>query len=299
MIRSSEYKYCVFGFDYFNPVQESCYEYFEQDCNLVVSSEMASGKTAIAEAIIGYELTKPIGRACYVSPLKALTNEKLNQWVRHETFSRHGVLEVSGDNFATQAEIDNNRLIVTTIEALDVRCRRKEQWLRSLSLLVFDEAHLFNHIRRGADAEALLMELTRFNPSCRIVCLSGTLKNVKQIAQWLKILNGKKTFFVNSTWRPTKLKKSVEIVSGLNEQMDKVLNLANEFVYDKILVFVHSKVVGENLTKYLKKNNVIVDFFHSDLDVRRKEKIAKAFKDEFSGLNLIISTSSLGAGVDL
>ena len=71
------YPYCAFDFTNWNPVQEKCYSYFTQDCNLVVSASVASGKTVIAEAIFGYELAQNSNsKIAYVCPLKALGNEK-------------------------------------------------------------------------------------------------------------------------------------------------------------------------------------------------------------------------------
>ncbi len=91
MIPTSSYPYFEAEYNYFNPVQESCYPYFTEDSNLVVSSTMASGKTLIAECIFGYELSKENTVVCYVSPLKALTNEKCEAWKNVEEFSKHNI----------------------------------------------------------------------------------------------------------------------------------------------------------------------------------------------------------------
>ena len=56
-VATCEYPYCRFEFPEWNPVQEKCLELFTQDCNMVVGASVASGKTAIAEAVMGYELT--------------------------------------------------------------------------------------------------------------------------------------------------------------------------------------------------------------------------------------------------
>jgi len=69
---TSEYVYCDFPFDTFNPVQEEASKYFTLQCNLLVSSTTASGKTVIHEAIAGYELTMSSKKIVYVCPMKAI-----------------------------------------------------------------------------------------------------------------------------------------------------------------------------------------------------------------------------------
>ena len=82
-MKTSEYKYCKFNFENFNPVQEMCYPFFELDCNLVLSATTSAGKTAIAEAIFGYELaTKQDQKVIYVCPLKSIAEEKKFDWAR-------------------------------------------------------------------------------------------------------------------------------------------------------------------------------------------------------------------------
>ena len=111
------YPYCEFDFYEWNPVQKQCLQYFDCDCNLVVSSTTASGKSAIAEAIMGYELcASQDSKAIYVSPLKAIGCEKYEQWRKHPTFENYKSLLVSGDLKATQDEFNASRLIVSTVE---------------------------------------------------------------------------------------------------------------------------------------------------------------------------------------
>ncbi len=295
------YPYCEFDFYEWNPVQKQCLQYFDCDCNLVVSSTTASGKSAIAEAIMGYELcTNQDSKAIYVSPLKAIGCEKYEQWQRHPTFENYRLLLVSGDLKATQDEFNASRLIVSTVESLGIKCRNCEKWLQQAKVLVFDEAHLLNDEQRGAGAEAMIMALTTINPGCRIVCLSGTMSNYVEIAKWLKTCNGKKTYFVKSDWRPTELVKRVEVVEGYDEQYQKVLEMAKKLGSDgKMLAFVHSKANGERLCEYLKKNGIRQAFYNASLRPGIRQRMLDDFRDEYSDLNVLVCTSSLGMGVTL
>jgi len=297
-----EYPYCDFDFDEWNPVQMKCVPFFTEDCNLVVSASTASGKTVIAEAIMGYELAKNhSSKAVYVSPLKAIGNEKHGDWTRHPTFREYQIALVSSDNETTQSDFENSRLIVSTVESMNLRCRARDRWIRDVSVLVFDEAHLLMDESRGSGSESLIMNITMLNPKCRIVCLSGTMSNYLEIAKWLKACNQKATRYVNSSWRPTELVKSVEIAEDFDEQ-DKFILKEARIINDeeqKMLVFVHSKTVGENLCKFLKDYGVSCAFYHAGVQPKVRERMIADFRNDYSGLNVLICTSSLGMGVTL
>lgn len=296
------YKYCHFDFINWNPVQLKCLPFFTEDCNLVVSASTAAGKTVIAEAIMGYELfNNENNKVVYVSPLKAIGNEKFNIWNKHETFKKYSKILMSSDNQATQGDIENSRMIISTVESMNLRCRAREKWLSKVKVLIFDEAHLINDNSRGAGSEILIMNLTQLNPNCRIVCLSGTMSNYIEIAKWLKVCNNKTTRYVNSNWRPTELIKKIEITEDYKEQQEYILNISKE-IYEKdekMLIFVHSKTVGENICKLLKEYGKSCAFYHAGLRYNVKENMLNDFRSNYSGLNILICTSSLGMGITL
>lgn len=296
------YPYCEFTFNEWNPVQLKCLPYFTQDCNLVVSASTASGKTVIAQAIMGYELSKSErAKAVYVSPLKAISNEKFDDWSKHATFKKYSKILMSSDNKATQSELQNNQIIISTVESINLKCRARDKWIKDVKVLIFDEAHLINDSSRGSGSEAMIMALTQLNPDCRIICLSGTMSNYIEIAKWLKNCNGKSTKYVNSNWRPTELIKKVEITENFNEQKAFILNEAKKAVQDdlKLLIFVHSKQTGEMLNKYLKEYDISCAFYHAGIKINFKQNILNDFKCTYSGLNVLICTSSLSMGVTL
>ena len=297
-----EYPYCDFDFDEWNPVQMKCVPFFTEDCNLVVSASTASGKTVIAEAIMGYELARTqTSKVVYVSPLKAIGNEKHGDWMRHPTFRDYPIVIVSSENDVTQSDFENSRLIVSTVESMNLRCRARDRWIRDISVLVFDEAHLLMDKSRGAGSESLIMNVTMLNPKCRVVCLSGTMSNYIEIARWLKACNQKTTRYVSSDWRPTELVKSVEMAEDFDEQSRFILQEARRMVDEdrKMLVFVHSKVVGEKLCKFLRDYSVSCAFYHSGVMPKARETMIADFRNEYSGLHVLVCTSSLGMGVTL
>lgn len=298
MALTRDYPFCEFDFWEWNPVQEQCLPYFTDDKNLVLGSSTASGKTSVAEAIMGHVLHTGL-KAIYVSPLKALGREKAVKWSSHPTFSEHGVVQVDGDHRHGEGEIDEAGVVVSTIEALDVACRRNDEWVGKAGVLVFDEAHLFDYDRRGASSEAMVMQFTRIAPKARLVFLSGTMPNVREMATWAKRLNGKPTAFIHSKWRPYRVEKEVKFADGFSGQVMAAVREIDREGKENALVFVHSKAAGEAVCRELKSRGVPCAMYHADLDAKTQEKIVRDFKSPCSRLSTVVATSSLALGVTL
>ena len=297
-----DYPYCDFEFMDWNPVQRKCAPHFTEDCNLVVSASTASGKTVIAEAVMGYELSRSdSSKVVYISPLKAIGIEKYDAWSNHSTFGKFAKCLISSDTDVSISEIEKSRVIVSTVESMDIKCRSRERWIRDVKALVFDEAHLIGDESRGAGSEALVMAFTALNPGCRVIFLSGTMSNFLEIAKWLKNCNGKATRYVNSSWRPQELIKRVVCFEGIDEEKKDVLEMAREVHADdrKMLVFVHSKRIGEEITRHLREFGVPCEFYNAGISGKAKERMLCDFRNGYSGLNVLVCTSSLGMGVTL
>ena len=299
-MQTSEYPYCKFKFEEFNPLQEHASRYFTQKCSLCVSASVAAGKSAIHEAIAGYELSQDIqAKVIYTCPLKAIAQQKYFEWKQHETFQKYKIVMLSSDNYVTIDELQSARIIVATIQSVNVCCRRKDKWLKNVKLLTFDQAHLFNHQKRGAGSQALIMNISMINSQCRFLCLSGTLSNIKQIAKWLKGLNGLPTYYIDSKWRPTKLFKRIQVSDTTKQQIEFVSKLIQDNYDDKILIFVHSKKIGQHLRKQLRQNGIRCVFYSSDLTFENRKQIIQRFKDQYDQLRVLIATNSLSMGISL
>lgn len=289
------YPYCQFTFTEWNPMQAQCLPYLTKDGNLVVSASVASGKTAIAEAIMGYELS--FGKCVYVSPLRSIGSERFEEWKRHPTFESRRPLLMDGDHHPEKGELEKAGIVITTVETMDMSCRSKQDWLGAVSLLVVDEAHFIGDETRGPSLEAMLMSFTSVNPRARLLLLSGTMSNARELAVWVKLLNGKPTAFVQSSWRPTPLKTRIEIAEGFRDTLDAVAREIPKNI--KTLVFVHSKKLGEELCKRLRKKHTSCLFFTSDLDEVKRTQALGAFRSPCSGIDVLVSTSSLAMGVNI
>lgn len=303
-MRTLEFPYYQAPFPEFNVAQEAVVPYFDQDVNLVVVFQTAVGKTVISSCCFGFHLSQDENcRVVYIAPYRSLSEERYRDWSNDEQLAKYGVLLSTGDHFASWEDYEKSRLVVMTLEAFDSRTRvsQYEDWLKSIACVTFDEAYLLGDVSRGPAVEASLMRFTTINPKARLVLLSAVMSNAVEIAKWVKILNGKVTKCITSDWRPRKVQVSYHLV----EDGDKIsfvvdhLSKTKGITKEKTLVFVHSKFVGTEIVKRLRGYGVRTAFHNASLSREKRAEIEAAFNDGMSGLNVLISTSTLGAGVNV
>lgn len=303
-MNTTEYPYYQAPFPTYNVAQSAVVPLLDKDCNIVVAFQTAVGKTVLAEGAFGYHLQKDeSSKVAYVSPFKSLSSEKYKDWGENFQLANYGVMLSTGDHTPRPEEYASKRISVVTTESFDSRTRNERyyEWLKQIACVVFDEAHLLGTSGRGAAMEAAMMRFSGINPQARMILLSATMSNGRQLAQWVKSLNGKSTKFIQSDWRPTKLNVTTHVVEdGFEPKIVKAVEMALKARFDKkMIVFVHSKAVGKEIVKRVRQNEVKCAFHNASLRQGAREKIEKMFNSSHSGLNVLVSTSTLGAGVNL
>jgi len=296
-----------YPFEYYNPVQSSFYPHKNEDCNFIVCAATSAGKTVIAELSRDNK-----GKFLYLSPLKAITEERKDEW----SSDSHpwGTLTTSiltGDYILNSDKVNmlrNSDIITLTSEMLDSRTRRidseKNDWLYDISVLVIDEFHLIGYAGRGDKLESAIMRFTKINPKAKIVVLSATMSNLSEIGNWISSLNGKKTYILNSNYRPIELRKEyVQYNSkGRYQEVESqkgtvVWRLLQNHRNDKVIIFVHSKKTGNTFKDTLRSRGVNCEFHNGDIELSKRKDIEARFRDS-NGLMVLISTSTLAWGVN-
>ncbi len=175
---------------------------------LVLASPTASGKTLTAEICALKHVVERGGKVLYLAPLRALANEKYQEFrkycdVRKNTGGRVRVGLSTGDFDSNDPWLERYDIIVTTNEKADSLLRHRAKWVDEISLVVADEVHLLNDSERGPTLEVILARLMQTNPDIQLLALSATIKNVEELADWLKAQ------YVTTEWRPVTLKEGV------------------------------------------------------------------------------------------
>ncbi len=166
--------------------------------NMVIAVPTASGKTLIAELAMIREILEG-GKCLYVVPLRALASEKYEDFLSWEKIGlKVGI--TTGDYESRDEWLGECDIIVTTAEKADSLIRNRSGWMDRITCLVVDEVHLLDSAKRGPNLEILM---SRMLGKKRIIALSATIPNAREIAEWLK------AELVESDWRPVPLYEGI------------------------------------------------------------------------------------------
>jgi replicative superfamily II helicase len=329
----------VFPFERFNRMQhEALPALVERDENVVVSAPTASGKTVLAELAICRALDAG-ETALFIAPLRALTNEKEAEWERFESLG-YSVYVVTGERDLNSRRAERADVLVMTPEKVDSATRKhdspKYEFITDVACCVIDEVHLLDADRRGSVLEIAIARLRRLCDP-RVVALSATMGNVRDVAEWLDA-PPECTFDFGDEFRPVDLHADVKTYThGENAFADKyrrlyrALDLAETHLREagQALVFVSSRQdtvrAAEKARDELTARDVPmsargdgdfqertervenaalrrsvtdgVAFHHAGLSKNDKDLIERWFREGF--VELLFSTSTLAWGVNL
>jgi helicase len=170
--------------------------------NLLICTPTASGKTLIAEMAGVKGILEGKGKAVHVVPLKALANEKFKEFkLKYGNLFR--IALSIGDLDSADTYLIDYDFIFTTSEKLDSLIRHRSEWLRYVKTVIIDEVHLLNDAGRGPTLEILITILKKILPAMQLICLSATIGNPEELAEWLE------AELVIDKWRPVKLEEGI------------------------------------------------------------------------------------------
>ncbi len=147
---------------------------------MLVAAPTGSGKTVVAEYAVASALN--YGRKIfYTTPIKALSNQKFSDLRKRYGADRVGLL--TGDNSIN----GDARVVVMTTEVLRNMIYAGSATLDGLGYVVLDEVHYLQDSYRGPVWEEVIIHTPA---SVQLVCLSATVSNAKELADWLSTVRG-------------------------------------------------------------------------------------------------------------
>ena len=305
-VQTTDFQYGKWSFPTFNIVQSAILPVVNLDCNVLIATATASGKTVMSELFGSYELRKNKKKMLFLCPLRSLAIEKYTDWTNadyHFSDLKVGIFTGDFKDSADSNNIENFDIIIMTSEMLNhkIRNSKKLTWVDQIGTLIIDESHLLTVEGRGDHLEAAIINFSKLNQNARFVFLSATLPNVNDVAQWLSTsINGKDTYVLKSDYRPCPLKIHIckydddsPVRSSVHELVDDVCKCALRYAKDKFLIFVHAKKIGEMIVEALNRRNVKVDFHNANLDKNKRMEIEDNFKNKDA--RILVSTSTLAS----
>jgi ATP-dependent RNA helicase HelY len=163
--------------------------------SVLVAAPTGAGKTVVAEHAVARALAEG-GKAFYTTPIKALSNQKYADLARRHGPARVGLL--TGDNSIN----GDAPVVVMTTEVLRNMIYAASPALRGLRFVVLDEVHYLQDTYRGPVWEEVIIHLP---PEVALVCLSATVSNAEELAEWLTTVRGT-TALVLEERRPVELR---------------------------------------------------------------------------------------------
>ncbi len=191
---------------------------------LMVATPTASGKTLIAMMAAYNHLLKG-GKCLYLTPLRALAAEKLDEFRNLLSAEGYRPVASTGDYDSSDPWLASYDVIVATNEKADSLIRHRAPWIDQLTLVVADEIHMLGDSERGATLEMTLTRLLDKLPNIQFLALSATARNAEEIAEWLG------ADLVSMDWRPVPLMEGVAF-GGKIVFADGVTLDLREFDYD-------------------------------------------------------------------
>ncbi|CAH0400451.1 unnamed protein product [Chilo suppressalis] len=188
----------------------------EEGHHVFVAAHTSAGKTVVAEYAIAMS-RRNCTRAIYTSPIKALSNQKYNDF--NKQFGEVGLL--TGD-----LQINATALcLVMTTEILRSMLYCGSDVTRDLEFVIFDEVHYINNAERGYVWEEVLILLPAH---VSIVMLSATVPNTLQFADWVGRTKKRKVYVVSTPKRPVPLCHYLYTGSGGKSKNERFLVIDQE-----------------------------------------------------------------------
>ncbi|MGI9571973.1 MAG: DEAD/DEAH box helicase [Candidatus Actinomarinaceae bacterium] len=194
-----------------------------KDFNVLVVAPTGSGKTLIAENAIE-KYTKQNQNVIYTTPIKALSNQKYNDFINLNIHT--GLL--TGDRTVNP----DAELIVATTEILRNMIYSNDIRLIKIGLIVLDEVHYLSDSERGTTWEEIIIHAPK---NIKFLFLSATIRNKEEFHSWIVSLRGKTTL-VQSNIRPVPLEISLVGVNPHNDQL-KIIKSSKDKRNNKIFKF--------------------------------------------------------------
>eukprot|EP01104_Vermistella_antarctica_P009338 TRINITY_DN238_c1_g1_i2.p1 TRINITY_DN238_c1_g1~~TRINITY_DN238_c1_g1_i2.p1 ORF type:complete len:2228 (-),score=554.58 TRINITY_DN238_c1_g1_i2:294-5987(-) len=268
------------GYKTLNRIQSKIFQFAHHtNENLLVCAPTGAGKTNVAMLTILNEIRQHIRdgyihkdefKVVYVAPMKALAAEMVRGFGKRLASLGIVVKEYTGDMSLTKRELAETQMIITTPEKWDVTTRKTSDAVLTsqVKLLILDEVHLLNE-DRGPVIETLVSRTLRQVESSqsmiRIVGLSATLPNHRDVAEFLRVNPAKGLFYFDERYRPVPLQQ--EFCGVLANNIGLRRKQMNEVCYDKalrsvsgghqVMVFVHSRKdtarVAEELLEFARQ----------------------------------------------
>jgi pre-mRNA-splicing helicase BRR2 len=212
--------YSTQNFSYFNPIQTQCFNaLYNSDDNIFIGAPTGSGKTICAEFAmlrLFSSAQQDQAKCVYIAPKSELCEQARKMWESRLGGGSLGkkVVLLTGETATDLKLIAKAHVIVSTPVNWDILSRRWKQrkQVQNVQLFIVDELHLLGG-EDGPVYEIICSRMryisSQIERNIRIVALSSSIANAKDVAQWL-YCSPTNTFNFHPQVRPINLELHIQ-----------------------------------------------------------------------------------------
>lgn len=287
------------GFKETTPVQAQTIGSMLEKKDMIVQAPTGSGKTCafgipLIEAV---DTQSKNTQSVILCPTRELVIQTTN--VLHKlTHYMHGIRIVAvygGEPIGKQISALRRQpqIIVATPGRIMDHINRKTVKLAKVSLVVLDEADCMLDMGFRDDIDTILQSIPK---ESQMILFSATLSNViKQIAG--KYQNNAQMVHIKQNTLTVETVKQYYTKVPKGTKPDALKALLRDSNFNRILVFVGTKSMADNLTEKLVEDGFNALAIHGDLRQRQRDSVMGKYRKGL--INILVATDVAARGIDV
>lgn len=291
------------GYEEATPVQQQVIPHILAGKDIIASAQTGTGKTAafllpLINKIITSSHDQHTINALVIVPTRELAVQIAQHLEGLSYFTNISSIAVYGGGDGNAFVQEKKALsmgadiVVCTPGKMMAHIKMGYVKLDGLKYLVLDEADRMLDMGFYDDIMFIIKHLP---PQRQNLLFSATMPHkIRELAR--KILHQPEEVNISISKPPEKIIQQAFMVYD-TQKIPLVLHLLKEKVFKSVLIFCSSKLSVKQLTRDLKRNKLLADEIHSDLDQDKREDVLIQFKS--GRLPILVATDILSRGIDI
>lgn len=291
------------GYEEATPVQEKVIPFILEGKDVIASAQTGTGKTAafllpLINKIITSEHDQHTINALVIVPTRELAIQIAQHLEGLSYFTNISSIAVYGGGDGNAFVQEKKALsmgadiVVCTPGKMMAHIKMGYVKLTGLKYLVLDEADRMLDMGFYDD---IMFIINHLPPKRQNLLFSATMPHkIRDMAR--KILHHPEEVNISISKPPEKIIQQAFVVYD-TQKIPLILHLLKEKKFKSVLIFCSSKLSVKQLTRDLKRNKLLADEIHSDLEQDKREDVLIQFKS--GRLPILVATDILSRGIDI
>ncbi len=290
------------GFETPTPIQQQAMPAILEGKDIIGSAQTGTGKTAafllpvIQHIITSKKENKT--RALIIVPTRELAQQIDQQMEGFGYFTPVGSIAVYGGGdgalFAREkkALVEGCEVVICTPGRMIAHLNNNYVNLDGLDYLILDEADRMLDMGFHED----IMKIIQYLPQKRqnLMFAATMPSDIRILAK--KVLNNPVEVSIKVS-KPAEKVLQVAYVVYETQKLPLAIHLLKGRDLKSVIVFCSTKIAAKQLGRQLKREGLLAEDIHSDLDQKRREEIMLQFRNR--KLNILVATDLLSRGIDI